>query len=223
MTTNPWMLIAAGLALALAVLGLLLYSRRSAGRRRRHDDLKFQAQAVLSPRQLQCLQYLHRAFPEEPVLVRVPLERLVTARKPAERAAAAEAVQGLRADFVVCNDAGKAVYAFDVDGLTRTTDATVAQEEQRVKNDVLRSAGVRFVRLKGAVDHWPAPADFRLKLSLAALRSVSTVGGTPSGNSQFQPSAYQDSRFAESEVMGMTRIMALDDADADAAWRAARD
>jgi len=81
---------------------------------------------------------------------------------------------------------------------------------------------VRLILLKGNPSQWPPPAEFRLKLALAALPTH-----VPEGEPETyvlapgQPS--QASLSPESSIMGMTVLMTLEGEEAEAAWLAARD
>ncbi|QLQ00304.1 MAG: DUF2726 domain-containing protein [Burkholderiaceae bacterium] len=108
------------------------------------------------------------------MLARVKLERLLSPRQTSDRDAARRALRGMRVDFAVCAENGKPIFAFDFAPQGNRTDAASASAE-REKNRVLKSAGVRLIRLKGAPANWPEPSEFRLKLALAALRPIAPV------------------------------------------------
>ena len=208
---------AAGVVLLVLVLWLARRGRRSS------QSFSYQSQSALSPQQMQCYQYLHAAFPEGAVLARVKLERLLSPRQTHDRDAARRALRGMRVDFAVCAENGKPIFAFDFAPQGNRTDAAYASAE-REKNRVLKSAGVRLIRLKGAPANWPEPSEFRLKLALAALRPIAPGGeGAAEEMPLFRgPASRPATQSPESSIMGMSVLMELDE-EAEAAWRSARD
>ncbi|HOS87816.1 MAG TPA: hypothetical protein PLT46_11875, partial [Burkholderiaceae bacterium] len=82
---------------------------------------------------------------------------------------------------------------------------------------------VRLILLKGDPGQWPTPAEFRLKLALAALQPL-TPAGEPEVYEGLMDSTIKtpSSHFQESSIMGMSVLMTLEGDDAEEAWRAAR-
>ena len=188
---------------------------------------RYQPTVAINPRQFQALQYLQAAFPDSAVLLHKPLNGLVSPRNAGNSEATQQALKdldGLTVDFAICNDSGKASYAFDLDAPRSTAQSDHARRKAAHKNGVLKSAGVRLILLKGSASEWPTPSEFRLKLALAALQSMSPVG-EPEVYKATVGSAKQSpgSQFQESSIMGMSVLMTLEGDDAEEAWRAARD
>ena len=136
---------------------------------------------------------------------------------------ALQALDGLAVDFVICNDGGKPAYAFDLDAPGSKIVSEDARRNAAHKNGILKSAGVRLILLKGDPGQWPTPAEFRLKLALAALQPL-TPAGEPEVYEGLMDSTIKtpSSHFQESSIMGMSVLMTLEGDDAEAAWRAAR-
>lgn len=216
----PPLWIGTGVAALVLLVFVLWLARRG---RRSSTSFNYQSQSALSAQQMQCYQYLHAAFSEGAVLARVKLERLLSPRQTHDRDAARRALRGLRVDFAVCAENGKPIFAFDFAPQGNRT-ASSSDDAGREKNRVLKSAGVRLIRLKGAPANWPEPSEFRLKLALAALRPISPGGeGEAEEMPLFRsPASRPATQSPESSIMGMSVLMELDE-EAEAAWRTARD
>ena len=209
------------LAIALVLLIWILFVRKPKPRK-----VRYQPAVAITPRQFKALQYLHAAFPDSAVLVQRPLRSLVSPRNPGNSDAAKKALHaldGLVVDFVICTDGGKPAYAFDLDELGSKIVSENARRNAAHKNGILKSAGVRLILLKGDPGQWPTPAEFRLKLALAALQPLSPAGEPEVYEGQVDSTIKTpSSQFQESSIMGMSVLMTLEGDDAEAAWRAAR-
>ncbi|OJV49720.1 MAG: hypothetical protein BGO36_05505 [Burkholderiales bacterium 68-10] len=93
---------------------------------------------------------------------------------------------------------------------------------------MLKSAGIRLIRLRGTLDNYPPPEILRMRL-LAAQRTpvpaaaeagASDFKASGFSASGFAPSGFSHSRGADSGVMSLTGLMALPD-DEDP-WSAVR-
>lgn len=214
-------------AIAVALVLGWLWARRSAGRPSARND-RYAAEALINKSQLQFLQYLQTAFPGQAVLFRAPLGQLVSVRQAADRDRARRRLDEHTVDYVVCDDAGKPAFAFELDAYhgQNTEDA---QRDAAEKNRILKSAGVRLVRLKGHAKQLPPPNEFRMKLSLAALprddaserrqTRAELEAKLAERDSEFKPSG-----FKESEVMGLSGLMDLrpGQPDPDDPWKTSR-
>ena len=163
---NPWLWMAPALLLLVALAAFRLLRRRGGAERPLGEDDRFAPVAALSPAEMALLDYLVRAFPGRPVLFRVPLSRLLTVRRTGNRLAA------LVVDYVVCNRDGRPVYAFELDAVHG--DAGQAEQDAREKHRVLKTAGVRLIRLKRSTRYLPRPDEFRRHLRAAALPAQDT-------------------------------------------------
>ena len=160
-----WWLIA---VLAVLVLAALWWRQRSGG-----DDAplaagdQFSATAALSPVERDLLDYLVRAFPGRAVLFRSALSHLVAVRKAGNRLSAQQRLASHMVDYVVCNRDGVPVYAFELDAMHE--DTAEAEQDALEKHRVLKTAGIRLIRLKRSTRDLPDPAHFRRLLRAAAL------------------------------------------------------
>lgn len=204
-----WIWVVSGIVLVLLVLLYLKFIRAPSPR----DD-RYTSEALVTPAQADLLYYLQTAFPGQAVLADIPLSKIVSIRRAANRRRAREALDTMRVNFAVCDNGGKASYVFDVEAY-RKGDASVAQRDAVEKNRILKSAGVRLIYIKDTTRSMPSPEEFRLKLSLAALGRSERAAQQMSirqelerriskGDKNFQPSG-----FRESEVMGMSKLMDL--------------
>ena len=180
---------------------------------------RFAQTAPISEEQVQLLHYLQKAFPDGAVLFRPRLSRFLTVRASRHRMGAQQRLAGAQIDFLVCADDGKPLFAFEVDAFKDKDDAAFARGATE-KNLMLKSAGIRLIRLKGALPQWPPPEVLRLRL-LAAQRppppqsEARPSGFSPSGfgPSSFSHTDFSPSRSADSGVMGLTGLMGLQPAD----------
>ena len=166
-----------GLLLCVALLGGLGYfwwQRRAtpASAPLNRGD-RFASAAALSAAEMEMLDYLVRAFPRRAVLFRVALSHLVTVRKSDNRVAAQQRLAEHSVDYVVCNRDGRPVYAFELDALH--DNAEEAALDAREKHRVLKSAGIRLIRLTRTTRDLPSPDDFRRHVRIAEL----TPDGSP--------------------------------------------
>jgi len=213
-------------ALVLVVLGVLvyrLYFRKASGREDRYTP-----ERILTPEQVHMLDYLRDTFPHQVVLPNMSLKDMLSVRRAADPQRARERLRQQKVDFVVCGEDGRPMFAFDVEQY-HLSNAKAKAHQVKMKNRILKTAGVRFLFLKNGIHRMPSPSDFRQQLNLAALpqpkpketaeaESESVRQQLESKLSQFDP-LYPPTGFRDSEVMGMTGLMSLED---DAAERAAR-
>jgi hypothetical protein len=219
--------IAFAVALALAALGALVYLkyfRKVTGR----DD-RYTPERILTPEQVVMLDYLRDTFPRQVVLPNMPLRDLLSVRRSADHQRAKERLRHHRVDFVVCGEDGRPMFAFDVEQY-HLSDAKAKTHQVKMKNRILKSAGVRFLFLKNGIHRMPSPADFRQQLNLAALPQPkakdevapeSVRQQLESKLSEFDQ-LYPATGFRDSEIMGMSGLMGLEDNAADRVARQRR-
>ncbi len=202
-----WMWGSLGALLAATMLAYGLSRPKASSR----DD-RYTAELLLTPPQAELLEYLQTAFPDQAVLANVPLRTMVSVRSAASRQRARDRLERFVADFVVCDENGKAAFVFDVEAY-RAGDTRSARQEALVKNRILKSAGIRLIYIKETSRKMPSPNDFRQKLSLAAL--VPRVDPRQSALQDLEHRIakrdrdFKPSEFRESEVMGLSRLMGL--------------
>lgn len=213
-------------ALALVVLGVLVYRRffrQGSGREDRYTP-----ERILTPEQVTMLDYLRDTFPHQVVLPNMPLKDMLSIRRASDPHRARERLHKQKVDFVVCGDDGRPMFAFDVEQY-HLSNAKAKAHQVKMKNRILKTAGVRFLLLKNGIHRMPSPADFRQQLNLAALpqpKAREEAAAPDSVRQQLESKLsefdqlYPATGFRDSEVMGMTGLMSLE--DDDAADRAAR-
>lgn len=203
---------AALVVLALGVWALRRFKRReSSGREDRYSP-----ERILTPEQAHMLDYLQDTFPGQIVLPNMMLVDMLTVRRAADRKRAEERLSEQRVDFVVCGQDGRPSFAFDIEQ-HHLSDAKAKAHKVKMKNRILKSAGVRFVFLKNGIHRMPSPADFRAQLNLAELpkpRSKtegreSAIQQLESQFSEFDQLHSSNTGFRESEIMGMSGLMDL--------------
>lgn len=207
-------------AALLLLLGVFVYrryfSRPTSGR----DD-RYTPERLLTPDQVIMLDYLRDTFPHQVVLPNLCLSDLLSVRRSSNLRRAKSRLADHKVDFVVCGADGKPQFAFDVEQY-HLSDAKAKQQQVKLKNRILKTAGVRFLLLKNGIHRMPSPADFRKQLNLAALpqppakedSKESVRQQLESKFSQFD-SLHTPSGFRESEVMDMSGLMGLDGMDED--------
>lgn len=213
-----WMFVALALAVA-AVVGVWAYRRfgkPSSGR----DD-RYAPEPILTAEQVALLDYLRDTFPDQVALPNVALQDMLSVRRALDPQRAHQRLAPHRVDFVVCGPDGRPQFAFDIERY-HLSDAKAKAHQTKIKNRILKTAGVRFLMLKDGIHRMPTPADFRQQLNLAALaqpkakadRSENARQQLESKFSQFDQ-LYQSTGFRDSEVMDMNGLMGLEDEGAE--------
>ena len=212
-----------GAALPLAGLGLWAYRRY--GRKASGRDDRYTPERILTPEQVHMLDYLRDTFPDQVVLPNMQLKDMLSVRRSSSPQRAKERLRHQRVDFVVCGVDGRPVFAFDIEQY-HLSDAKAKAHQAKLKNRILKTAGVRFLFLKNGIHRMPSPADFRQQLNLAALpQPKAKEAQTDSVRQQLESklsefdALYPSTGFRDSDVMGMSSVMSLED---EAAERAAR-
>ncbi len=206
--------IAFTVALLLVATGVWIWKRyfpRSTGRQDR-----YRPERILTPEQVQMLDYLHDTFPGQVVLPNVPLKNMLAVRLASDRKRAVERLQNQKVDFAVCGQDGRPLFAFDIEQY-HLSNAKAKAHKVKIKNRILKTAGVRFVFLKNGLHRMPSPADFRAQLNLAALpQPISKEDARDSAIQQLESQfsdfdqMYPATGFRDSEVLGLSGLMDLD-------------
>lgn len=209
-------------AIALVVVGVWAYRRYFRKVSGRED--RYTPERILTTEQVAMLDYLRDTFPDQVVLPNVPLQNMLSVRRSADIQRANERLKSQKVDFVVCDNEGRAVFAFDVEQY-HLSNAKAKAHQVKIKNRILKTAGVRFLFLKNSIHRMPTPNDFRRQLDLAALPRPKSQDGESSGESvrhqleskfsEFDTLVYPSTGFKESEVMGLSGLMELGDARPD--------
>lgn len=209
--------IALACAATLVVLALGVWAFRRVKRRESSGrDDRYSPERILTAEQAHMLDYLQDTFPGQVVLPNMMLADMLTVRRAADRKRAEERLSEQRVDFVVCGQDGRPSFAFDIEQ-HHLSDAKAKAHKVRMKNRILKSAGVRFVFLKNGIHRMPSPADFRAQLNLAELpkprsktdRRESAMQQLESQFSEFDQMHSSNTGFRESEIMGMSGLMDL--------------
>ena len=208
-------------AVALVAGGIWAYRRYFRKVSGRED--RYTPERILTPEQVAMLDYLRDTFPDQVVLPNVPLKDMLSVRRAADRQRASERLRTQKVDFVVCDAEGRPVFAFDVEQY-HLSDAKAKAHQVKLKNRILKTAGVRFLFLKNSIHRMPTPNDFRRQLDLAALprpKSQDSDSGESmrqqleSKMSEYDNLIYPSTGFRESEIMGLSGLMGLGEAKAD--------
>jgi hypothetical protein len=142
---------------------------------------------------------------------------MLSVRRAANRKNAESRLDRQRVDFVVCGEDGKPTFAFDIEQHP-LSDARHKAHLVKIKNRILKTAGVRFVFLKNGLHRMPSPSEFRKQLNLAELpkpkAAEPVVRETPRQRLESQFSEFDSlnttGQFRDSEVMGLSGLMDLD-------------
>jgi hypothetical protein len=205
--------------LALAAAGAWYWRRTRSEPSGRED--RYTPERVLTTEQVHMLDYLHDTFPGQVVLPNMVLKDLLSVRRATNRKRAEERLTTQRVDFVVCGDDGRPTFAFDIEQY-HLSNAKAKEHQVKIKNRILKTAGVRFVFLKNGIHRMPSPAEFRKQLNLAALPQPEIKGKEDSAirrsqqlesvfsESEQAPSGFSGHGFRDSEVMGLSGLMDLD-------------
>ena len=208
-------LVTAAAALVVLALGIWAYRRLTRPESSGRDD-RYTPERVLTPEQAHMLDYLQDTFPGQVVLPNMTLKDMLTVRRASNRKRAEERLNEHKVDFVVCGEDGRPSFAFDVEQ-HHLSDARAKAHRVKMKNRILKTAGVRFVFLKNGIHRMPSPAEFRAQLNLAELPKPkpkeegreSAMQQLESQFSGFDPQQSSHTGFRESEIMGMSGLMDL--------------
>jgi hypothetical protein len=208
-------LVTAAAALVVLALGVWAYRRLTRPESSGRDD-RYTPERVLTPEQAHMLDYLQDTFPGQVVLPNMMLKDMLTVRRASNRKRAEERLNEHKVDFVVCGEDGRPSFAFDVEQ-HHLSDARAKAHRVKMKNRILKTAGVRFVFLKNGIHRMPSPAEFRAQLNLAELPKPkpkeegreSAMQQLESQFSGFDPQQSSHTGFRESEIMGMSGLMDL--------------
>lgn len=214
-----------GSVIAAVVLALCawLYLRYMRAQDDGRDD-RYAPERILSGEQVAMLDYLQDTFPGQVVLPNVSLSQMLSVRRATSKQAAKERLRGFRVDFVVCATDGRPTFAFDIEQY-HLSDAEAKTHRTKVKNRILKTAGVRFVFLKNGIHRMPSPAEFREQLNLVELPRPKPAAPKAPDARDARDSVMQqlesqmsgfDGRYArsgyrDSEVMGLSGLMDLED------------
>jgi hypothetical protein len=208
-------LVTAAAALVVLALGVWAYRRLTRPESSGRDD-RYTPERVLTPEQAHMLDYLQDTFPGQVVLPNMMLKDMLTVRRASNRKRAEERLNEHKVDFVVCGEDGRPSFAFDVEQ-HHLSDARAKAHRVKMKNRILKTAGVRFVFLKNGIHRMPSPAEFRAQLNLAELPKPkpkeegreSAMQQLESQFSGFDPQQSSHTGFRESEIMGMSGLLDL--------------
>lgn len=209
--------IAGSAAVLLAAgAGAFFWRRRQPSSSGRDD--RYTPERLLTPEQVQMLDYLHDTFPGQVVLPSLRLQDMLSVRKTSNRKRAEERLQQFRVDYAIFGEDGRPVFAFDIEQF-HLSNAKAKEHQLKIKNRILKTAGVRFVFLKNGIHRMPSPADFRRQLNLAELpppraaeeSRESVRQQLESQFSEFEQTQNHTTGYRDSEVMGLSGLMNLDD------------
>ena len=212
-----WIAIMIGMVLLGTGVGAWFYTRKpSSGLNDRYT-----AEPLIVREQVAMLDYLIKTFPGQVVVPNVPLRSMLSVRRAANRQRAEERLNNQKVDFVVCGEDGRPLFAFDLEQY-HLSDAKTKVHQAKVKNRLLKTAGVRLVYVKASIKRMPTPDDFREQLNLAALprpelNRRATDRETTSVRQQLEShfsefdQTHSPSSFKESEVMGISGLAELDE------------
>ncbi|MDM7944611.1 MAG: DUF2726 domain-containing protein [Hydrogenophaga sp.] len=215
---TTWIAVLGTLAL-LGLAALAWWYRRTTQSSGRDD--RYSPERLLTQEQAQMLDYLQDTFPGQVVLPNLMLKNMLSVRRAGNRKRAEERLSQQKVDFVVCGDDGKPTFAFDIEQHP-LSNARHKAHLVKLKNRILKTAGIRFVFLKNGLHRMPSPADFRKQLNLAELPKPKAVGEVRDKDSRDSRLQQLESQFSEfdslnshtgfrdSEVMGLTGLMDLD-------------
>jgi hypothetical protein len=212
-----WIAITIGLVLLSLGMAAWVYTRRpSSGLNDRYT-----AEPLIVRDQMAMLDYLRKSFPGQVVVPNVPLRNMLSVRRAANRKRAEERLNHHKVDFVVCGEDGRPLFAFDLEQY-HLSDVKTKSDQAKIKNRLLKTAGVRLVYVKASINRMPTPDDFREQLNLAALprpplnRRVTdreTQSGRQKLESQFSEydQTHSPSTFKESEILSVSGLTELDE------------
>ena len=212
-----WMPIFVGLA--LLSVGVIVWSNTRKPKLALDD--RYAAKPLLAQEQMVIHDYLTKTFPGQIVVPHVLLRHMLGVRRAANPQQAMERLGDQKVDFVVCSEDGRPLFAFDITQ-HHLSDAATKADQARIKNRMLKTAGVRLVHLEANISRLPTPDNFREQLNMAALprpqynrratdrkpmNARETLESRFAESDTFQAS----SSYRESEVLDVTGLVDLDE------------
>jgi len=212
-----WIAVITGLVLLATGVAAWLYTRSPA----LSLNDRYAAEPLLVREQVAMLNYLIKTFPGQVVVPQVLLRNILSVRRAASPQLAKERLGDQKVDFVVCSEDGRPLFAFDM-AQHHLSDAAAKAHQAKVKNRMLKTAGVRLVHLESSINRMPTPDDFREQLNMAALprpqfnrRATDRVPLSPRQKleSQFSEfdTVHSSSFFKESGILDMNGLAELDE------------
>jgi hypothetical protein len=212
-----WIAITIGLVLLAFGVAAWFYTRKPGP----GLNDRYTAEPLIVREQVAMLEYLVKAFPGQVVVPNVPLRNMLSVRRAAHRQRAEERLNDQKVDFVVCGEDGRPLFAFDLEQY-HLSDVKTKAHQAKIKNRLLKTAGVRLVYVKASINRMPSPDEFREQLNLAALPRPAlnrrATDREPESalqqlESQFAESelSHSPSTFRESEVMDVSGLAELDE------------
>lgn len=208
---TPGVVLAAVVACLLAGLAWLRRQRRGADESIEPEtDFadRLAATAPISEEQVTLLRYLQEAFPDGAVLFRPRLSRFLRVRAGGDRSAARRWLAAMKVDFLLCDQVGTPLVAFEID-LQRARSDPNAQRRLDNLRLALRSTGIRMIRFKGALATWPDPQVLRERVLAEAAMAPSGIRGGGPVLSTFEHS-HQESLWFGSSRPGVSRLDEVD-------------
>jgi hypothetical protein len=212
-----WIAITIGLVLLAFGVAAWFYTRKPGP----GLNDRYTAEPLIVREQVAMLEYLVKAFPGQVVVPNVPLRNMLSVRRAAHRQRAEERLNDQKVDFVVCGEDGRPLFAFDLEQY-HLSDVKTKAHQAKIKNRLLKTAGVRLVYVKASINRMPSPDEFREQLNLAALPRPAlnrrATDREPESalqqlESQFAESelSHSPSTFRESEIMDVSGLAELDE------------
>lgn len=212
-----WIAITIGLVLLALGVAAWFYTRKTGS----GLNDRYTAEPLIVREQVAMMEYLVKTFPGQVVVPNVPLRNMLSVRRAAHRLRAEERLNNQKVDFVVCGEDGRPLFAFDLEQY-HLSDVKTKAHNAKIKNRLLKTAGVRLVYVKASINRMPSPDEFREQLNLAALPrpplNRRATDREPESvrqqlESQFAESeqTHSPSTFRESEVMGISGLAELDE------------
>jgi len=212
-----WIAVVTGFVLLATGVAAWLYTRSPA----LSLNDRYVAEPLLVREQVVVLDYLTKTFPGQVVVPHVFLRNMLSVRRAASPQLAKERLGDQKVDFVVCSEDGRPLFAFDITQ-HHLSDAAAKADQAKVKNRMLKTAGVRLVHLESNINRMPTPDDFREQLNMAALprpkfnrRATDRMPLSPrqkleSHFAEFD-TFHASSSFKESEILDLTGLAELDE------------
>ena len=205
------------LSIALLLLALMLYVRSKRTQAERED--RYVSAFMVTPNQVDLLCYLQMVFPGQAVIPHVPLSKIISIRRTANRRQALLTLDAMQVNYVACDKGGKAAFVFEVEPF-HIGESSKAQLDGVEKNRIFKSAGIRLIYIKDSTLMMPPPEVFREKLSLAAVSlperpspvqaHLVSVRRDVEERMAMARSEIEATEFKDSDVMGISKLMGLE-------------
>lgn len=203
MSSLPWLLASASLALLALAAVLWLVRQRSPRARPLPTEWTLAPRPVFGSDERRVYRQLREALPHHVVLAKLPLVRFTQPTDPQEVRYWYDLLGSIHVSFAVCSANGRVLAVIDLDN-----DRSNSRRVLQIKQSVLAACRIRYLRCPA--DHLPSIPELQLLVPLnnATARAPQPAsaamggGGAVGSRRRERPTLWQDSGFMQDSFFG---------------------